>query len=67
MNRNDHGHPESEQDLERMRAANNRRRSEEPGEPASRGNADHGVLSGRDEGRESTKAGSGTKGSHPKR
>ena len=68
MTRNDQGHPESEQDLEQMRARNNQRRRANPEEPRSLGDSHHGVLADREpEHDDDTKAGSGTKGSHPKR
>jgi hypothetical protein len=66
MRRDDHGYPESEEDFEHMRARNNERRSVNPEEPGTTGDAHHGVLSNR-EPAEDTEAGSGTKGSHPKR
>lgn len=68
MTRNDNGHPESEKDLEQIRAKNNQRRAVNPEEPGTIGDSHHGVLSDREPGRDdNTKAGSGTKGSHPKR
>jgi hypothetical protein len=66
MTRNDHGHPESEEDLEQMRARNNQHRRTNPEEPQSLGDSHRGVLREREQD-DNTKAGSGTKGSHPKR
>jgi hypothetical protein len=66
IRRGDHGHPESEEDFEHMRQKNNERRSVNPEEPGTIGDAHRGVLSNR-EPVDDTKAGSGTKGSHPKR
>ena len=49
MTRDDHGHPESEEDLENIRAKNDERRRAKPEEPQSLGDSHRGVLREREQ------------------